>query len=344
MKTMLAARYLGPHRLEAEEVLVPVIGDEEALLQVEACGFCGSDINIVAGTHPRAKAPLTLGHELSGRIEQMNAPNSDLEVGDRVTMYPLISCGYCYACTHGNPHVCRQLRLFGFDVDGGMSEYVKVPVGSLIKLPKQMPPQIGALIEPLAVTVHGVARAKLEDVNLAVVLGAGPIGLLTALVAKERGIPNLLISDVLSSRLDLAESLGLRAVQAGEELKSIVMELSDNNGADLLFECAGHPSSAREMTTLVRSRGVIVNLSVFKNPVEIDMQAINFKEIEVVGSRVYERKDFLDAIDMAMHMPLNRIISHTYPLRDVGIAFQQFASGDVCKALIVPSQSSQTPR
>jgi threonine dehydrogenase-like Zn-dependent dehydrogenase len=341
---MLAAQYLGAHRIHAQEVAVPIIGDEEALLKIEACGFCGSDINIVAGTHPRAKAPLTLGHELSGRIEQMNTSSSTLELGDRVTMYPLISCGHCYACTHGNPHVCRQLRLFGFDVDGGMSEYAKVPVDSLIKLPKEMPPQIGALIEPLAVTVHGVARAKLEDVNLAVVLGAGPIGLLTALVAKERGVPNLLISDILPSRLQLAQSLGLRAFQAGEELKSIVMELSDDNGADLLFECAGHPSSAREMTTLVRSRGVVVNLSVFKSPVEIDMQAINFKEIEIIGSRVYERKDFLDAIDMAVRLPLDRIVSHTYQLRDVSIAFQQFASGDVCKALIVPSQSLQTPR
>lgn len=342
MKTMLAAQYLGPHRIEAEEVAVPVIGDGEALLKVSACGFCGSDINIVAGTHPRAKAPLTLGHELSGRIEQMNASRSTLQVGDQVTVFPLISCGYCYACTHGNPHVCRQLRLFGFDVDGGMSEYVKVPVDSLIKLPDEMSPQIGALIEPLAVTVHGVGRARLEDVNLAVVLGAGPIGLLTALVAKQRGIPNLLISDVLPSRLELAESLGLRAVRAGEELKSMVTELSGDNGADLLFECAGHPSSAREMTTLVRSRGVIVNLSVFKNPVEIDMQAVNFKEIDIVGSRVYERKDFLDAIDIAMRLPLERIISHTYQLRDVGIAFQQFVSGNVCKALIVPSHSAQT--
>jgi threonine dehydrogenase-like Zn-dependent dehydrogenase len=336
---MLAAQYLGPHRIDAQEVSVPVIGEEEALLKIEACGFCGSDINIVAGTHPRAKAPLTLGHELSGRIEQINASDSALEAGDRVTMYPLISCGHCYACTHGNPHVCRQLRLFGFDIDGGMAEYAKVPVDALIKLPKEMSPQIGALIEPLAVTVHGVARAKLEDVHLAVVLGAGPIGLLTALVAKERGVPNLLISDILPSRLQLARGLGLRAVQAGEELKSMVMELSDNNGADLLFECAGHPSSAREMTTLVRSRGVIVNLSVFKNPVEIDMQAINFKEIDIVGSRVYERKDFVDAIDMAMRLPLDRIVSHTYQLRDVGVAFQQFASGEVCKALIVPSQS-----
>jgi (R,R)-butanediol dehydrogenase/meso-butanediol dehydrogenase/diacetyl reductase len=341
MKTMLAARYLGPDRIEAEEVSFPVIGDEEALLQVEACGFCGSDVNIIAGTHPRAQAPLTMGHELSAKIVDIKSAASEFSVGDRVTMYPLISCGHCYACTHGSPHVCRQLRLFGFDVDGGMAEFIKLPVASLMKLPTTMSPRIGALIEPLAVAVHGVARANLNGMTLAAVLGAGPIGLLTALVAKERGIPHVLISDVLQSRLDLAESLGLRAVKAGDEMRAAVMELSDQNGADVLFECAGHPSSAREMTSLVRSRGVIVNLGVFKKPVEVDMQAVNFKEIEIVGSRVYERKDFQDAIDMAMRLPMERIVSYTFSLRDVNLAFRQFLSGDGCKVLIVPAQAAQ---
>ncbi len=337
MKTMLAAQYLGPGRIEAEKVPLPAIGDEEALLQVEACGFCGSDINIVAGTHPRAKAPLTVGHELSGRIAQIRSAGSAFAVGDRVTVYPLISCGICHACTHGNPHVCRQLRLFGFDVDGGMAEFVKLPVASLMKLPANMPAHIGAIIEPLAVAVHGVARTSLEDVNVAAVLGAGPIGLLTALVAQARGVPHVLISDVLPSRLELAESLGLRAVEAGDDLRASVMQLSGANGADVLFECAGHPSSAREMTALVRSRGVIVNLGVFKKPVEVDMQAVNFKEIDIIGSRVYERKDFQAAIDLAMQLPLDPIVSHTFSLQDVTLAFRQFLSGEVCKVLIVPS-------
>lgn len=341
MKTMLAARYLGPHRVKPQEVSLPEIGDEEALIEVEACGFCGSDINIIAGTHPRAKAPLTLGHELSGRIIQIRTSNSDLGIGDRITTYPLISCGHCHACTHGNPHVCTNLRLYGFDLDGGMAQFVKLPVSSLIKLPDGMSARIGALIEPLAVAVHGVARATLENVELAVVLGAGPIGLLTALVAQARGIPQVIISDVLASRKEFAESLGLRAVDAGENLRELVTELSDQNGADLIFECAGHPSSALEMSSLVRSRGVIVNLGVFKKPVPIDMQAINFKEIEIRGSRVYERKDFETAIGLAMQLPLERIVTHAYSLQDVGAAFEQFRSGDVCKALILPLKTAR---
>ena len=115
---MLAARYLGPNRLEASHVLLPSIGPGEALIKVEACGFCGSDLNIVAGTHPRAQAPLTIGHELSGLIVELADSTSTFSLGDRVTPYPLISCGVCHACTSGNAHVCRQLRLFGFDVDG----------------------------------------------------------------------------------------------------------------------------------------------------------------------------------------------------------------------------------
>ncbi len=336
MSTMLAAQYLGPDRIEAEEVTVPRIGENEALVQVEACGFCGSDINIVAGTHPRAKAPLIVGHEFCGRIVEMNGPARGLAVGDRVTAFPLITCGVCYACTHGASHVCRQLKLFGFDVAGGMAEYIKLPVSSLMKLPENMPAQIGALVEPLAVAVHGVARTSIEGVNLAVVLGAGPIGLLTALVAKTRKIPHVLISDVLPARLELAERLGLTPVEAGEDLRAKVTELSKGNGADILYECAGHPSSAREMTALVRSRGTIVNLSVFKKPAEVDLQAINFKEIELVGSRVYERQDFQEAIEMAMSLPLEQIVSHTFSLNEVSEAFAQFRSGDVCKVLIMP--------
>ena len=341
MDSMLAARYLGPNRIETAEVSIPVIGPDEALIQVEACGFCGSDINIMAGTHPRAKAPLTVGHELSGRIVQIGKSNAGFEVGDKVTMYPLISCGTCHACIHANPHVCRNLQLFGFDVDGGMAEFVKVPIASLVRLPKNMPAQIGALIEPLAVAVHGVARTSVAGVGLAVVLGAGPIGLLTALVAQARGASRVIISDVVPSRLKLAESMGLHAVEAGAKLLAEVMAMSDSNGADVLFECAGHPSSAREMTSLVRSRATIVNLGVFKKPVEVDMQAVNFKEIEILGSRVYERKDFQGAIDLAMQLPLDRIVSNVFSLSEVALALVQFQSSDSCKVLVAPRHVAQ---
>lgn len=341
MEMMLAARYLGPNRIEAQEVFLPKTRFGEALLEIEACGFCGSDINIVAGTHPRARAPLTIGHEISGRITQLNGPASGFVVGDLVTSYPLISCGTCYACTHGYAHVCRQLRLFGFDVDGGMAQFVRLPIASLMKLPLDMPPSIGALIEPLAVAIHGVRRADLAAAEVVAVLGAGPIGILTALVAQARGVPHVLISDILQSRLELAQSLGLSVSRAGEDLRARTLDISGQNGADIVYECAGHPSSAREMTTLVRSRGTIVNIGVFKKPVDVDMQAINFKEISIVGSRVYERKDFEAAIDLAMKLPLDSLINREFALIDVSEAFRLFKAGKTCKVLILPTAGAR---
>jgi threonine dehydrogenase-like Zn-dependent dehydrogenase len=222
-----------------------------------------------------------------------------------------------------------------------MAEFVKLPIESLLKLPDDMPAHIGALIEPLAVAIHGVARAPVQDVTLAAVLGAGPIGILTALVAQASGIPQVVISDVLPSRLELAESVGLKALPAGAPLRDCVLKLSAQNGADLVLECAGHPSSAKEMTSLVRSRGTIVNLGVFKEPVKVDMQTINFKEISMVGSRVYERRDFQAAIELAMELPLQAIISREFPLEDVSDAFKLFRAGDVCKVLILPSGKEQ---
>ena len=340
MTTMIAARYLGPERLEALEIPVPVPGEGEALVAVDACGFCGTDLSIVGGTHPRAKAPLTLGHEVCGKIVEIDDSRSSLAVGDRVAVYPLIVCGECHACMHDNAHVCRSLRLFGIDVDGGMAEHVKLPVAALMKLPDAMPVRTGAMIEPLAVAVHGVSRASLDGVDLAVVMGAGPIGLMTALVAQACGVPRVVISDVLPSRLELAARLGLHAIAAGEELRDAVMEGSSGNGADLVFECAGAPTTGREMTELVRSRGTIVNLGVFKKPVEVDMQAINFKEIQLVGSRVYQREDFKTAIELAMRLPLEPIVTQAFALSEVATAFERFRAGEVCKALILPQQNA----
>lgn len=338
---MLAARYLGPDWLETLEVPVPSIAAGEALIKVEACGFCGSDLGIMAGVHPRARQPLTLGHEICGTISEIRNSSPEFKVGDRVTVFPLISCGQCSACRSGHSHVCRTLKLYGIDADGGMAEFVRVPVSSLLKLPPSMPPLIGAVIEPFAVAVHGVFMAPTQDVRTIVVLGAGPIGLLTALVARARGGSKVLIADVLSSRIQLARELGLKAYSAGSELTEAVESLTSGEGVDLVYECAGTASSAEVMTALLRPRGTVVNLGVFKKPVEVDMQTVNFKELTVLGSRVYTREDFQTAISMANDLPIQRVVTHSFPLMQVQAAFDCFRNGNgVCKVLIVPNGTS----
>lgn len=337
---MFAARYLGPDRLETLEVPLPAISDEEALIKVEACGFCGSDLGIVAGVHPRAREPLTLGHEFCGVIQDIRTSNSGFRIGDRVTAFPLISCGHCLACRSGQSHVCHTLKLYGFDIDGAMAEFVRLPIGSLLKIATTVSPLIGAVIEPLAVAVHGVSMAPTEGVSTIVVIGAGPIGLLTAMVASLQSGSTVLISDLRGSRIELARELGLHAVPAGRELKETVEKITDGEGADLVYECAGAPSSAAVMTSLLRSRGTIINLGVFKRPAEVDLQALNFKELTLIGSRVYTRRDFESAISLASSLPIGRVVTHSFPLTDVKSAFDCFRNGnEVCKVLILPNGS-----
>lgn len=337
---MLAARYLGPNRIEAVQTKFPELSGGDALIRVEACGFCGSDLGIVAGYHPRAKAPLTLGHEFCGTIVEQAGGDSKFQVGDRVAAWPLVPCGRCFACLHGAPHVCRALQLYGIDFDGGMAEYARIPLAAMLSLPSGMSPVLGALVEPLAVAVHGVSLAPARTVRTTVVMGAGPIGLLTALVVTARGFGSVLISDVLPSRRALAAHLGLRAVASGEELRRQVNEETSGEGADLVFECTGAPSAAREMTALVRPRATIVNLGVFKKPTEVDLQAVNFKELSLIGSRVYSREQFEEAITLAGSLPLAQIVTHTFPLAEAPQAFEHFRMGaDVCKILIVPGDA-----
>lgn len=331
---MLAARWIAPNKLQALELPVPKIAPGEALIEIKACGFCGSDIGIVSGAHPRARAPLTIGHECSGVVAALATPVEGFAPGDAVTIFPLLSCRRCTACRNGQSHVCSKLRLYGFDADGAMAGFVRVATANLVRLPQDLDPQIGALIEPLAVAVHAVSRAAWNSESTAAILGAGPIGLLTALVAIARGVPRVLITDILESRLELARRLGLTAVHA-DRLSATVNEWTGDEGVDLVFECAGTAGTAEAMTAIARPRAVLVNVGVLKKPVPVDLQAVNFKELTITGSRVYAREDFEGAVRLAPSLPLANLITHTYPLSSVAEAYARFAqAGDACKVIV----------
>jgi (R,R)-butanediol dehydrogenase / meso-butanediol dehydrogenase / diacetyl reductase len=273
-----------------EDKPVPETGAGETLIKVAYAGICGSDLNIFQGVHPRAKAPLIMGHEFSGTVVK---GHPSLAEGAPVTVYPLLSCGHCEPCRNGYAHVCDTLGLIGIDCDGGMAEYVKAPAGKVVPIPKSLSLKHGAFIEPVAVGVHAVRRSGYQPGDTAVVFGAGPIGLCIASCLKYFGASEIIVVEANAYRLGIARRLGFTVIDAGsEDIRAKVGELTGGRRADLSFDCAAHPSVQALFLDVLRVRGTGVVVGSYKKPAEVDLLKIEFRELTIVGIRVYEPRDF----------------------------------------------------
>ncbi|OLT06597.1 hypothetical protein BJF90_16140 [Pseudonocardia sp. CNS-004] len=208
--TMRAAVWTGPGRVDVRDVPYPRVPDGWLLLRVEYGGICGTDLSIVAGKHPRAAAPLVLGHEIVGIVVRTGPDGPP--VGTRVVVEPLISCGRCWACRHQESHVCRELELFGIDAAGGLADHMAVPADRVVPVQPGVPVRRAAWAEPLAVAVHAVARAQVRGGESVLVFGAGPIGILVALVARKAGAARTVVVEQKASRRKIAADCGFETV------------------------------------------------------------------------------------------------------------------------------------
>jgi threonine dehydrogenase-like Zn-dependent dehydrogenase len=309
---MKAVIYIKPNVVEVIDTDIPELSDGEALIKVHRAGICGTDVAIAIGKHPRAKGPLVLGHEFAGEIVEIKSAKvkTNLTTGDNITVYPLLSCGQCWACRNGNSHVCRSLRMVGIDQNGGMAEYAKAPLDLIVRLPESITYEQGALIEPLAVGVHAVTMAGTDHSEACVIMGAGPIGLLVGLCLKSIPARKIIMTDINNERLQTAERLGFEAYNTQNcNIAEKILDATNGEGVDTLFECAGSESAAIQMCELVRPRGKISMVAVHKELHKVDLRAINFKEITMSGVRVYTRQDYEQAIRMIEKLPVLELIS-----------------------------------
>jgi (R,R)-butanediol dehydrogenase/meso-butanediol dehydrogenase/diacetyl reductase len=333
---MKAISYQGKNAIAVVDKPVPRATGNQVLIQVAYAGICGTDLSIAAGKHPRATPPLVMGHEFSGRVVELpQDSHSDLHVGDSVTVYPLLSCGECYICQMGLPHVCRDLKLLGIDTDGAFAEYVLAQEDAVLRVPDSLAGVQGALIEPLAVCVHSARMSRLQIGDTVVVTGAGPIGSLMAMVARAAGAAQVIVTEVAPARIRGAQKMGFTVLNAADEdLVGQVLDATDGRGGDIVFEATGHASVAPYLMDLVRIRGQIVQVGIFKEPVPLDMRTLNFHEVDVIGARVYTKEDFRRTISLAaeQRFDLNPLVSHVLPL-DEGV--DGFASAQNATSLKV---------
>jgi len=335
--TMRAAVWTSADEVTQRVVPLPEVPTGWALVKIAYNGICGTDLSILHGTHPRAQAPLIMGHEMSGWVARAGATGP--AEGALVTVEPLISCGACQACRSGNSHVCRRLGLYGIDRDGGMAEYVALPPAVLHPIPDGVDARTAALAEPLAVAVHAVARSRMERGDVVAVYGAGPIGVLTALVARHEGASEVVITEPSPWRRDVAARLGFTVVPDGTSMAETLEPLTGGEGADTTFDTAGHPSVAAQLAATTRVHGRIVIVGVYKAPTALDLQTVCFREQSLVGVRVYTSPDVTRAIGLIAEdaLGLGEFPTKAFDLADTGAAFAAATHGQDClKVLVTP--------
>lgn len=296
----------------------------EVQLRVAYCGVCGTDVHIYHGAMAhRLKLPQVIGHEVSAEIAALGEGVEGWLPGDRVTVRPL-QPGSDDPSDNGQRHIGKNLAFIGIDSPGGMQSHWNVPAHTLHRLPENLSLQLGALIEPLAVACHDVRLGELKVGEQVVVIGGGPIGMLISLVAKQKGA-SVLISEVNPARLQLAESMGLATVNPKEmDLIAEVERFTAGAMADVVFEVSGVQAGVSAMTQVARARGRIVMVAIHAEPKSVDLFRFFWRELRLIGARVYEPQDFEEAIQLAAsgELPLDQLITKVSPLADAKTVFE----------------------
>jgi 2-desacetyl-2-hydroxyethyl bacteriochlorophyllide A dehydrogenase len=335
---MRAALYVGDETFHVRDLTPRLPGPGEVQLTVAYVGICGTDLHVKHGAmDQRVSVPAVIGHEMSGTVAAVGEGVSAWHAGDRVTVMPLDWCGHCHACRAGHEHVCQNLVFVGIDAAGAMQQSWTVPARLLVRLPEGLGLRAGALSEPLAVAVHDVRRGAVARGERVLVVGAGPIGLLIACVAAAEGA-DVLVSEPHAFRRAVAEELGLRTVDpVAAGLEPTIEAWTDGAGADVAFEVSGSEAGLRAATHALRVRGRLVVVAIHSQPVAVDLFRLFWRELELRGARVYERRDFERAVEMLAsgEIPSEQLISAVEPLERTPDAFARLESGaEVVKVLI----------
>ena len=348
---MRAAEWLAPEELRLTDIPEPEAGQGQAVVEVAACGICGSDLHSYTQGFA-AKPGQVLGHEFSGIVTA--APGVEgIAEGDRVTVRPLIPCGTCAACTAGEIQLCSagHGQNIGYGSPGAFAERVLVPRAipgqTIFRLPDQVSDRAGALVEPLAVGLRSVHLSEASPGDVALVLGAGTIGLAVTRFLKLAGVGTLVVADPSEVRRQRASALGADVViDPIEEKTSAVVQSITGPGAfglgaraDVVVDCAGNPAAFAEGLKSVRHGGTLVITAMYNRKIEINPDRMTEKELRLRGSMAY-RDEFPEVIERLADGSVDPevFISHTFQLDEVEAAFRaQLDRKSSLKVLVGPN-------
>ncbi len=338
-KTMVVPVFKGEGRLEYEERPVPRITQpDDVLVRIEACGICGTDLNILA-VPPQHKATphIVIGHEGVGIVEQTGAAVNALHQGERVVIAPRITCGECPYCQLGFDNQCTNYRSIGTNMDGAFAPYIIAPQRALFKIDRAVPRDDAALFEPLSCVVGAVARASVQAGDVVAIIGAGPMGLLFALMYRISGAGTIIMADIVDSRLEFAQKLGVDVTinPSRNDLLQSVLDLT-GIGADLVVDAVGNQMGTA--LSLARRAGQVLLFGLRPNAkTPIDQYMITRYDLTVHGTFV-GLKPFKQTIRILENRQLRPsvLVTHHLPLSELYRGLELMRTGQGIKVLIEP--------
>lgn len=323
--------------IRVEEVPRPAPpGAGEVLVASRLVGICGTDVHAAAGHHPFIDRPYRPGHEVVGVVEEVGPGVADLAAGDHVVLEPNLVCGTCRQCRDGRYNICRNLAVFGCQTPGGMADAFVVPRDRLHRLPEGMSDELAALVEPLATPVHAVRRAGVGPGSRVAVLGAGPIGLLTLVAARNAGAEVVVVTDVLPEKLERARRLGADAALAADDPDVVEKAGQVLGRADVVFDCVASAGTMAQAIELVDKGGTVMVVGIAAGPTTIPLHLVQDREISVVGSLMYTREDVERAIGLLASgaVAASDLVTSTFPLEQAGEAFAASSDPQQVKVLV----------
>jgi threonine dehydrogenase-like Zn-dependent dehydrogenase len=331
--------------IEMIDVPAPKRDRGEAIVRITGAGICGTDVSIWLWRPAIAQAysprfPVIVGHEFSGIVEDCDA-NDRVSRGDLVVVNPQLACGECFYCALGEQTQCDHRKLMGGHIDGGWVEHIAVPVRNLIPVPPDVNPAVVPLVEPLSVAVHSVCqRVVPRQGDLVVVMGAGPIGLMNAILAKAGGASHVVVSGLAqdTDRLRLAGELGMVPVNIGIEDLFDVVQRFQTRGADVVYECTGAPTGLADAARIVRKAGRVALIGLPGTASTVETTPIVMRQVELIGTRAYNDSTWpltIKLLDRITDDAL-RLITHDLPLREYQRALELVQSGQGTKIILRP--------
>ncbi len=343
---MKAAVLQAPKDLRLSDIALPEAGPGELVLRVRAAAVCGTDLRILTGRKTKGvRFPSVIGHEFSGEVVQAGDGVTAFRVGDRVCMDPVIPCRACAYCRAGLENVCLHRQAMGYEFDGAFAEYIRIPAialqaGNVFKVPDGMSYEAAALAEPLACCINGQRNAGVRLGDSVVVLGAGPIGLMHAALARAAGARQVIVSEPNALRRQAAAERGVDHVcdPSSESLEAFVKARTEGLGADVVILAIGVPQLANEALTLVRKGGRVNLFAGFSagDTSAIDVNLIHYNEILVSGASALRRTDYELALAMlgSGQIDAGALITHRFSVADSLAAFDEAGSGRALKVAI----------